>query len=347
MVAFDELTHFSQTQFLYLLGRLRSESKADSFMVATCNPDNSSWVLNWVQWYLSEDGTPDESKCGKIRYVLIVNNEPVFADTAEELERDYPEACEQHDPITGEVQKTPPLSFSFVGGTIFDNPALIRANPKYLANLKAQTEVNRKRLLEGNWYAREEGAQHFKRESLVKVDKVPLGARACRAWDKASEEPNEKNPNPDFTASVKMYKDTLGFYYIVGDYVEELFDHKTETYGRIRKRSGERNLVALQQAKHDGVDCTIVFPVDPGAAGKETFQHNAGFFTQEGFIVAQDPMPNNKSKLVRFEPFASACQNGLVRIVESSFKTKKTLDAFYKELEMFNGERSTGIRKDD
>lgn len=43
-VFFDELTHFTQTQFLYLLGRLRSASETDSFCMATTNPDPDSWV---------------------------------------------------------------------------------------------------------------------------------------------------------------------------------------------------------------------------------------------------------------------------------------------------------------
>ena len=34
------------------------------------------------------------------------------------------------------------FTFCFIGGTIFDNPALIKANPKYLSALKAQTKVN-------------------------------------------------------------------------------------------------------------------------------------------------------------------------------------------------------------
>lgn len=346
-VGFDELTHFSQTQFLYLIGRMRSAAEGNSFLVGTCNPDPDSWVLNWVEWYLHEDGTPNEEKCGKIRYVLIVNNEPVFADTPEELALSYPEACFSVDPHTGEEIPTPPKSFCFINGTIFDNPALIRANPTYLGNLKAQTEVNRKRLLEGNWYAREEGSSYFKRENLIYVDHVPIGARCCRAWDKASEEPSEKLVSPDFTASIKLYKDAQGYYYIVGDYPEEAFDKKTETYGRFRKRSGERNNIILQHAQHDGEDCPIVFPLDPGGAGKDTYQSNASYFMSQGFIVKQDPMPNNKSKIVRFEPFATAVQNGLVRIVASSFKTKKTLDAYLKELESFNGERSTATRKDD
>ena len=58
-------------------------------------------------------------------------------------------------------------------------------------------------------------------------------------------------------------------------------------------------------------------------------------------------MPNNKSKLTRFQPFASACSNGLVRVVRSSFPNKSTYDAYMKELESFDGTNSTPTKKDD
>ena len=57
-------------------------------------------------------------------------------------------------------------------------------------------------------------------------------------------------------------------------------------------------------------------------------------------------MPNNKSKLKKFEPFSSACENGQVFIVESTFE-KDALLQLYKELEEFDGERSSSSKKDD
>lgn len=117
-VMFDELTHFEQEQFIYLLGRLRSESKDDSYCMATTNPDMDSWVLNWVDWYLDDNGYFDESKLGIKRYFLIVNDAPVFADTEEELVKEYPELCYQEDPISGENVYVAPMTYMFIGGTI-------------------------------------------------------------------------------------------------------------------------------------------------------------------------------------------------------------------------------------
>lgn len=359
MVGFDELTHFTNYMFIYLIGRLRSEAKVDSFIVATCNPDPDSWVLNWVEWYLDEEGYPDPDKCGVIRYFVIEDETPIFADTAEELEKSHPHLCTDLNKNTGEVINTPPKTFAFIGGTIYDNPALIKSNPGYFSSLKAQTKVNRARLLDGNWYARPEGSSNFRREWLIKENKLPKSYISARAWDKASSVPSDINRYPDFTACTKMLKTPEGRYYIVGDFAPDTkVDASSkglskDVYGKFQKRPGERNAAIEEQGRHDGEDCVVVLPKDPGAAGKIEFEEASkqllAYGAREGLYlkVKQDPMPGTKSKMTRYSPFSSACENGLVSIIESTFPNKETLDAFYKENESFNGERSTSERKDD
>ncbi len=327
---------------------MRSEAEEDSFCLATTNPDYNSWVYNWVSYYL-KDGIFDETKLGLIRYFLIVDDAPVFGNTEEELAEAYPDMCYVENTLDGTQVYVPPMTFCFIGGTIFDNPALIRANPKYLSALKAQTEINRRRLLDGDWLAVPEGSQNFERGWLNKLDKRPVDiAATARAWDTASEEPSDKNRYPDFTASVKMLRTKTNEIVIVGDYEPESEDEKTQVYGRYRQRAGQRDISILRQAEYDGKNsCTMVLAVDPASAGKFQWREQSKFFGGEGIIVKPDPMPNNKGKLLKFMPFSTACQNGLISIVESSFPNKQTLEAFYKELEQFDGERSGSTKKDD
>ena len=87
-------------------------------MLCTCNPDADSWVLKWVLPYLDEAGYPREDMCGKQLYFLIVQDEPVFAETAEELKEKYPENCFMQNPNTGETVVIEPQTFVFIGGTI-------------------------------------------------------------------------------------------------------------------------------------------------------------------------------------------------------------------------------------
>lgn len=348
MVGFDELTHFTQYEMLYLLGRMRSESET-SFMLCTCNPDADSWVLNWVLPYLDEGGYPREDMCGKQTFFIIVNDEPVFADTAEELKEKYPENCFMENPNTGEIVTIEPQTFVFIGGTIFDNPELIRLNPKYLASLKSQTAIKRAQLLDGCWFARIQEESFFQREWLHKIEykDVPNNMKYMRAWDKAVSVPSERYRYPDYTASVKMGKDLNGNIYIFGDYDYDAVDEKSKVFGRFRRLPGDRDNLILQQAKIDGQDVQIVLPKDPSGAGLIEYTESAKKLIVEGFVVKPDAMPGNKKKLQRFMPFSSACQNGFVYIVEDSFPNIETLNHFYKELESFNGERSTAMLKDD
>lgn len=196
-----------------------------------------------------------------------------------------------------------------------------------------------------NWNARPKGASYFER-GWVKDYKLPANTTACRAYDLAATERSQVNKHPDFTAGIKMHKDRDGYFYIVGDYHEDFYDETTDAYGRMCKRVGDRDNVIMKQAAYDGDEVTIIFPVDPSAAGKQVYTEMAKKFQGAGFRVKKDPMPTNKSKLTKFLPFADACENGLVRIVKSTF-TVATYEALMKELEAFNGERSSDTRKDD
>lgn len=304
-------------------------------MVISCNPDPDHKLCELVEWWLDEEGYPILERDGVLRYFIMLDGDYVFADSEEELKATY------GDHVL-------PLSFTFISATIDDNPVLKETNPQYVAWLDGLNPVDKARLRYGNWYARAQSSGYFKREWLTKEDKAPLGCKEVRGWDKAATEPSDVYPAPDFTASIKILKDRSGHYYIKGDFCPENVDKSDPMIkGRFRRRSGDRDNIILKQAMYDGEDCHIIFPQDVGAAGKMEFTESSRKLLEEGFIVKKDPTPAQKSKLVRFTPFATACENGLVSIIESSFPDKKTLEAFYKELESFDGERSSTARKDD
>jgi hypothetical protein len=48
LICFDELTHFTAHQFLYMVSRNRSTCGVKPYIRATCNPDADSWVpISW------------------------------------------------------------------------------------------------------------------------------------------------------------------------------------------------------------------------------------------------------------------------------------------------------------
>ena len=48
LIMFDELTHFSESVFFYMLSRNRSMCGVKPYIRATCNPDADSWVANFI-----------------------------------------------------------------------------------------------------------------------------------------------------------------------------------------------------------------------------------------------------------------------------------------------------------
>lgn len=201
------------------MSRLRSQSKYPSRMVISCNPDSEHMLAKLVRWWLDDEGYPDPEKCGKKRYFIRRDGEFIWGDSKEEL-------IEKYTTVNGlgvEI-KPRPLSFSFIGATIFDNPVCLRDNPEYLAFLEGLPELEKAQLLHGNWFAKPEGANYFQRSFLRDADRVPLGSVSCRAWDKAGTERTSGNKFPDFTASIKVSKDSDGFYYLSGDYCPENVD---------------------------------------------------------------------------------------------------------------------------
>ena len=66
LICFDELTHFSKRQFFYMLSRNRSVCGVKPYVRATCNPDPDSWVAEFIDWWIGEDGIAIEERSGVI-----------------------------------------------------------------------------------------------------------------------------------------------------------------------------------------------------------------------------------------------------------------------------------------
>ena len=85
LVAFDELTHFDEEVFWYMLSRIRSDSGIDGYVRATTNPDPDSWVRTFIDWWIGEDGLAIPERSGKIRWFIRINGECIWGDSRMEL----------------------------------------------------------------------------------------------------------------------------------------------------------------------------------------------------------------------------------------------------------------------
>ena len=137
-IAFDEITQFSQSQVTFMLTCLRSEALMDSFAIGTCNPDPDNWVYeSLLKWYVDQDtGLPDPERQGVVRYFIILDGEFVFGDDEEYFKKNYPDSV--YIDIPGQLEKEyiPPKTFTFIQLSVFDNPILLKHNPRYLSELK-------------------------------------------------------------------------------------------------------------------------------------------------------------------------------------------------------------------
>lgn len=315
LVVFDEAQHQQEVSVLYLMSRLRSKAQMSSQLVMTCNPLYNSFLRNWVEWHLDpETGVPLPERDGVIRYFTNDGGKVVFTLTKEEMLEKCPHIKEEHI-----------LTITFISANIYDNPIGIQKNPKYLAFLLGLKRVEKMRLLEGSWYAKEEAAGYFKGEWVEIVSlREPVVQKRCRAWDLSGSIPSESNKNPDWTAGVLMSRDRYGKYCI-----EDVVRFRDRAHGVLEK--------IIQTAIHDGPDVDIIIPADPGAAGKAYAQSIVRELAERGFYARI--FQASQSKVLRFQPFAAVAEAGHVTMVRGPWN-----DEYIDELECFDGSRNI---KDD
>jgi len=310
LVCFDELTHFSRSQFFYLLSRNRSTCGVRPYMRATTNPDPDSWVRQFIDWWIGDDGLPIINRSGVLRWFYRLGDDLLWADTKEELMECYAE--EFLNPETGEV--TPPLSVTFIAASVYDNKALLRADPGYLAKLKALPRVERERLLGGNWNIKPSAGLVFPRSAFGIVPAAPASPRAVvRAWDFAG-----TPGGGDWTVGLRLSKDRDGFYYV-------------EHVDRAQVSSDVMRKTLRNTAEQDGQGVRIRIPQDPGQAGKDQAQSLIRLLS--GYVVRA--VRPTGSKYDRAKPAAAQVQAGNVFLVAGKWN-----EAFLNELDAFTGSDS-------
>lgn len=289
-IYFDELTHFSERVFFYMLSRNRSTCGITPYVRASCNPNADSWVAKFISWWIDKDtGYPIKERSGKIRWMIRREDTVFWADTKRELIKQFN--------LTEPEEMDEPKSVTFIASTIYDNQILMKTNPSYLANLKALPVVERERLLYGNWKIKAAGGLFFKRVQLGNILEIlPADiVRLVRCWDLAATEKAE-NGDAAFTAGVLMGKRKNGRYIVI------------DVINRQMSASDVRRTIKLtaqaDRAKYKRVRTRL--PQDPGQAGKDQAQSYIKFLS--GFDVTT--VPESGSKEARAEPMAAQWQAG-------------------------------------
>ena len=302
LLCFDEATHYTFSQFTYMLSRNRSTCGVAPYCRMTTNPDPDSWLRSFIAWWLDEDGFPIPERSGALRYFTIIADEVEWADSPLEL-------LDQFGP------DTKPLSFTFIPAKLTDNQILMKADPGYLAKLNALPEYERKQLLDGNWDARMSAGSFFRREWFDIIPVAPEGTRWVRYWDRAATEVSPQNRDPDWTVGALIGKTPKGRY-IIGDIV------------RMRGRPHKVEDTIVKTAERDGRKVRIGLEQEPGASGKMEAEYLARQLA--GYLVKI--VPKRKGKEEDWAPLSAQAEAGNVDVVRGEWN-----DALFKELEALGG----------
>ena len=298
LIGYDELTHFTETQFWYMLSRNRSMCGVRPYIRATCNPDADSWVAGLIEWWIDQNtGYPIIEHAGVIRYFIRLDEKLLWADTPEELKRYGIE----------------PKSFTFIPATLKDNQILLRGDPGYAANLQALGRVERERLLYGNWKIKPQAGSYFPATCVNVIPAIPTDVKFwVRRWDLAATEPSETNPSPSATACVLMGRRDNGRF-VIADGIN------------IRKpahivRDIIRNTAAQDKSNYKRV--TTIIPQDPGQAGKDQAASLINYLAGYRVKAVRETGP----KATRAEPISAQWQAGNIDIVEGAWNREYLLE---------------------
>lgn len=120
-IGFDELTHFTYTQYTYLMSRNRPVGpNTRVYIRATTNPGGKG--MQWVKDRFITPAPPLNRITDE--YKIVTPNNEIIRQKRSRI---------------------------FVPSSVFDNPALLKNDPNYLATLAALPDAERKALLYGDW----------------------------------------------------------------------------------------------------------------------------------------------------------------------------------------------------
>lgn len=314
LIGFDQLEHFEEVQFWYMLSRNRSACGVRPYLRATCNPvpdddPTGAWLHKLISWWIDQEtGYPLLERSGVLRWFVRLNDELYWADSREALLAQFPDA----DP--DELQ---PKSLTFIPGSLDDNQILLAIDPGYRANLLALPTVERERLLRGNWKVKPAVGKVFNRawfKTFLPVAPADVVAWV-RYWDKAGTEDGGKR-----TAGVLIGKRKSGRY-VVADVVKGQWGaHNREV---TIKQVAEADRFRCGDAPHE-----TWLEQEPGSGGKESAENTV--MNLAGHVVRAERVTGDK--VTRSGPFAAQCEAGNVDVVQATWT-----EEYIAELHNFDG----------
>ncbi|MBI2388653.1 MAG: phage terminase large subunit [Deltaproteobacteria bacterium] len=299
-LAFDELTHFSETQYAYMLSRARSSTGLPVFVRAATNPggDGHAWVMRrWAPW--------------------LDPSSEVQAEPSEPLH--YRNGDDGEEWLGTHTDDPRALSRVFIAAKVTDNPYLIGNDPTYVERLRGLDPLTRAQLLDGNWLAQAGAGILFKPAWFPIVDAVPSADQIVgrvRYWDRAAtgeEDIVRSGRDADYTVGVRLARSKDGVYYL-------------EDVVRFRGRPHEVMARIQHTASLDGHAVQVGLEQDPAQAGQ--FEIAVYMRALSGYSIRKHRPTGDK--VTRAKPASAQSEAGNVKLLRGAWNR-----AFLGELEAF------------
>lgn len=158
-IGIDELPQMPFEMFKFLMTCNRNTVGVRSRMLGTCNPDPLSWLRKFLDWWIGPDGFIIPERDGAVRYCYMPDDSVdniLWGDTPEEVYLQCKDIIDSAWNPELEQYGYEKVSFSvksvtFLKAGLYDNKALIKSDPSYIANLLNQPAEIRAREFDGNW----------------------------------------------------------------------------------------------------------------------------------------------------------------------------------------------------
>lgn len=289
-IGFDELTHFTEYQYRYMLSRGRSSKSIPIRIRAGTNPGGPGhgWVFKrWGSWLDPEHG--DRALPGESRWFAPSDTE------GEEIESRYPFSAIGPGDKDG---STVSLSRAFFPARIKDNP---KGDPTYETKLRQLDRLSRAQLLEGDWLAKPGAGLLFKRDWFDFVEQFDGAGQRCRYWDRAA------SIDGDWTVGAKWCREPDGRF-VVEDVV------------RMRGRPADVEAKILATTIADDKLVTVVLEQDPGQAGVSEIDRYVRLLA--GYDVRAAKLSGLGDKVTRARPASAQCERHMVRLVRAKWNAE-------------------------
>lgn len=159
-IIYDELTGFSWDAFKTILTRNRGKSKYAGKCRASTNPERESWIRDFIDWYVGDDGYIMEERDGVVRYFYMMGSDVksvVWGSSKEEVyslcKADIDKKLDRVYGFMKGRDKWPSLikSFCFYLGRMSENKEMLENNEGYLGSIAMSGGAEAEKMLMGNW----------------------------------------------------------------------------------------------------------------------------------------------------------------------------------------------------